>query len=129
MTDVQPRGAPVRGRGSTRGGRAGFGRGSRAANRQANGDPVKDTSRMVALEDEGELGEMKKRYASQMAMLRELFPDWNEIDLVFALHETDGDVQTTIDRITEGMLTIFTSSHSFTRARWPWSGKCDPYSL
>lgn len=42
-----------------------------------------------------------------MVMLRELFPDWNEIDLVFALQETDGDVQTTIDRITEGMLPSF----------------------
>lgn len=116
MADVQPRGAPVRGRGSARGGRAGFGRGFRAANRQPNGDATKDTSRIVTLEDEGELGEMKKRYSSQMAMLRELFPDWNEIDLVFALQETDGDVQTTIDRITEGMLIVFASSQHFARA-------------
>ena len=106
MTDPQTRDRPARGRGSTRGGRGGFARGSRGANRQSNGDDAKDVAHLIAPEDEGEIGEMKKRYTSQMVMLREVFPDWNEIDLVFALHETDGDVQTTIDRISEGMSPI-----------------------
>ncbi|KAI9688633.1 MAG: hypothetical protein M1822_000990 [Bathelium mastoideum] len=117
MTDVQPRALPVRGRGSTRGGRGGFGRGSRAANRQANGDGTKDTTQILAPEDEGELGEMKKRFAPQLNMLRELFPDWNEIDLVFALQETDGDVPTTIDRITEGNMSQFSEVPKKTKDR------------
>ncbi|KAF2236820.1 hypothetical protein EV356DRAFT_522179 [Viridothelium virens] len=117
MTDTQTRGAPARGRGSARGGRGGFGRSARGANRQANGDNAKDAVDIVAPEDEGELGEMKKQYASQMVMLRELFPDWNEIDLVFALQETDGDVQTTIDRITDGNVSQFSEVPKKTKER------------
>ena len=112
MTDIQSRGPPARGRGSTRAGRGGFSRSSRGG-RQPNGEGAKDAAHITAPEDEGELGEMKKQYASQMAMLRELFPDWNEIDLVFALQETDGDVQTTIDRITEGTFNISLYAENF----------------
>jgi len=48
------------------------------------------------------LGELKKQYGDQLGFLKEMFPDWTDVDLVFALQETDGDLSTTIDRISEG---------------------------
>jgi len=58
----------------------------------------------VSLDDQGELGQLKKQYMSQLDTLKELFPDWTDDDLVFALQETDGDLQSTIERITEGIV-------------------------
>ena len=52
--------------------------------------------------DQGELGELKKRYQSQLSTLKELFPDWTDADLVLAIEESDGDLQTTIEKISEG---------------------------
>ncbi len=54
-------------------------------------------------EDEGEIGELKRKYAQPLVTLKELFPDWTDDDLVFALQETDGDLENTIERISEGM--------------------------
>jgi hypothetical protein len=45
---------------------------------------------------------MKKQYSSQLPLLKELFSDWTEVDLLFALQETDGDLESTIERISEG---------------------------
>ena len=53
-------------------------------------------------EDQGEIGQLKKQYASQLGTIKEMFPDWTSEDLVFALHETGGDLERTIDRISEG---------------------------
>ena len=49
---------------------------------------------------------MKQRYSQQLALLKDMFPDWTDVDLLFALQETDGDISTTIERITEGMISI-----------------------
>jgi len=102
MSEIDTRTAPSRGRSSTRGGRGGFGRGGpRGGHRQTNGSAT-DTFEL-STEDQGELGELKKQYADQLGFLKEMFPDWTDVDLVFALQETDGDLSTTIDRISEGM--------------------------
>ena len=50
---------------------------------------------------------MKKQYASELVMLKELFPDWTDVDLVFALQETDGDVPATVEHITQGSVSQF----------------------
>lgn len=93
--------APARGRGGGRGGRGGSARGSRGRDRP-NGT-YKDTPAAAdEVADEGELGEMKKQYSSQLPMLKELFSDWTDVDLLFALQETDGDLESTIERISEG---------------------------
>ena len=94
-----------RGRSSARGGRGGYGGaprgGPRTSNKPRNADnKTTDDNNMLA--DQGELGEMKKRYSSQLSTLKELFPDWTEVDLVLALEETDGDLQSTIEKISEG---------------------------
>ena len=100
MSEVQTRPTASRGRSSARGGRGGY-RGSPRAAKQTNGD-LKDTA-VDTSADQGELGELKKKYSSQLSMLKELFPAWADVDLVLALQESDGDLQTTIERITEGI--------------------------
>ena len=101
MSEATSRPAQPRGRGAGRGGRGGA-RGS-TRGRGVNGT-YKDTSpeEIDDFEDQGELGEMKKQYSSQLPMLKELFEGWNDVDLLFALQETDGDLESTIDRISEG---------------------------
>lgn len=102
MSEVKSRPSAPRGRGSGRGGRGGIStRGGRGGSRQANGDKT-DNSQSPAYEDEGELGQLKKFYASKLSTIKELFPDWTDDDVVFALQETDGNLENTIDRISEG---------------------------
>ncbi|KAI6910772.1 hypothetical protein KC327_g13243 [Hortaea werneckii] len=60
-----------------------------------------------SLEDQGELGEVKKKFSSELGMLRDMFPDWTDTDLVFALQESDGDVGATVDKITQGNVSQF----------------------
>ena len=103
MSEVQSRPAAPRGRGSARGGRGGFstrGRGG-ARGHAANGDKTDFTP--ASIEDEGEVGQLKKKYGSKVTIIKEMFPDWTDEDVVFALQETDGDLETTVDRITDGM--------------------------
>ncbi|PLB40755.1 putative RNAPII degradation factor Def1 [Aspergillus candidus] len=101
MSEVQSRSSASRGRVSARGGRGGYSsRGGRGgSSRSAKADNSDGT---FAFEDEGEFGEMKKKYSNTLPMLKELFPDWTDEDLVFALEEVDGDLEQAIDRITEG---------------------------
>ena len=47
---------------------------------------------------------MRKKYASALPLLKEMFSDWSDEDLVFALEDADGDLEEAIDRITEGSL-------------------------
>ncbi|KAL7779704.1 hypothetical protein CFE70_009720 [Pyrenophora teres f. teres 0-1] len=100
MSETQSR--PARGRSSARGGRASYG--SRGP-RKTNGDSA--SSNIDTSADQGELGELKKRYQSQLSTLKELFPDWTDADLVLAIEESDGDLQTTIERISEGAVSQF----------------------
>jgi hypothetical protein len=105
MSEVQSRPAAPRGRGSARGGRGGFssrgGRGGRS--HAANGDKPDAAAAAAAVEDDGEVGQLKKKYGSRVATIKEMFPDWTDEDVVFALQETHGDLETTVDRITDGM--------------------------
>lgn len=103
MSEVRSRPSGSRGRGLGRGGRGGHSSrgGGRAGNRQTNGDP----SNLVEsnkYEDEGEIGELKRMYSSKLVTIKEMFPDWTDEDIVFALQETGGSLEDTIDRISEG---------------------------
>lgn len=55
------------------------------------------------LEDQGEIGDMKKQYANQLSIIKDIFPNWSDIDLLFALTESDGDIDLTTERIVTGM--------------------------
>ncbi len=39
---------------------------------------------------------------NKVSTIKELFPDWTEEDIVFALESTNGDLEGTVERITEG---------------------------
>ncbi|KAL4954503.1 hypothetical protein BDW69DRAFT_139647 [Aspergillus filifer] len=98
MSEVQSRSSASRGRVSARGGRGGYSsRGGRGGSRSTKPDVSEPT-----YEDEGELGLMKKKYSDTLPMLKELFSDWTDEDLVFALEDADGDLEQAIDRISEG---------------------------
>lgn len=102
MSEVKSRPSGPRGRGSGRGGRGGYSsRGGRSTNRPSNGD-VPDIADTASVEEEGEIGELKKQYAPKLGTIKEMFPDWTDEDIVFALQETNGDLESTIDRISEG---------------------------
>ncbi|KAF2500261.1 hypothetical protein BU16DRAFT_241430 [Lophium mytilinum] len=104
MSEVQARPA-TRGRSSARGGRGGHG--ARGPRKTTNGDHVPTSTPSDTTADQGELGELKRKYLTQLSTLKELFPDWSDVDLVLTLQETDGDLQSTIERITEGNVSQF----------------------
>ena len=97
MSEVQHR-PPARGRGATRGGRGGSG--GRGVTRGARVNGNYNTS--SSIEDQGEVGQLKKLYADKLKTIKEPFPDWTDEDIVFALQETDGDIELTVNRISEG---------------------------
>ncbi|KAK3686511.1 RNAPII degradation factor [Vermiconidia calcicola] len=108
MSEVDTRPPPNRGRSAYRGGRGGFGRGGPRGGRKPTNGADADASQVEeSLEEQGELGEMKKKYASELVMLKDMFPDWTDVDLVFALQEADGDVPATVDHITQGNVSQF----------------------
>ena len=102
MSEVQPRPGAPRGRGSARRGRGGYAsRGGRGGRSHAtNGDKLDTPS----IEEDGEVSQLKKQYGSKVSTIQEMFPDWTDEDVVFALKETDGDLESTVDRITDGKL-------------------------
>ncbi|KAK5125853.1 hypothetical protein LTR85_012129 [Meristemomyces frigidus] len=107
MSEVEARPPPSRGRSSFRGGRGGFGRGGPRGGRKPTNGTLEAPPAEEAFEEQGELGEMKKKFAPELGMLKDMFPDWTDTDLVFALQETDGDVANTVDKITQGNVSQF----------------------
>lgn len=101
MSEIQSRPSLPRGRGSARGGRGGYSstRGSRG-HRSAKSDKVEEL--IIADDDEGELGSLKKQYAFKLSTIKEMFPDWTSDDIVYALHEHDGDLEGTVEKISQG---------------------------
>jgi hypothetical protein len=103
MSEVQSRPAASRGRGSARGGRGGYSsRGGRGGARTTKTDAQETLQ--PSFEDEGELGQLKKKHFQSLSTIKELFPDWTDEDLVFALEDAEGDLEVAIERITEGKL-------------------------
>jgi len=110
MSEVQSRPAAPRGRGSARGGRGGFSsRGGRGGRGHATNGEKADTIPTNSIEDEGEVGQLKKLYGSKVSTIKEMFPDWTDEDVVFALQETDGDLETTVEHITDGKISVNSS--------------------
>lgn len=103
MSEVLSRNQAPRGRGSARGGRGGYSsRGGRGGTR--SGRDADNTSTPTSFEDEGDIGQLKKKYASDLPTLKELFPDWTDEDLVFALEDANGVLESAIEHISEGEL-------------------------
>lgn len=105
MSDVQTRPSASRGRVSSRGGRGGYSsRGGRGGNRSTKADNADSAAQ--SYEDQGEIGQMKKKYSDTLPMLKDVFPDWTDEDLVFALEDADGELEDAIERITEGWIAL-----------------------
>lgn len=113
MSEVQSRPSNPRGRGSSRGpGRGGYSsRGGRGGNRQTNSTKP-EVAETPSLDEDGEIGQLKKRYAPKVSTVKEMFPDWTDEDIVYALQESDGDLENTIERISEGADHLFTTISS-----------------
>ncbi|MCJ1359425.1 MAG: RNAPII degradation factor [Icmadophila ericetorum] len=104
MSEVQTRPSGPRGRGSARGGRGGYSsRGGRAGYRHTNGEKP-NVEPEPTYEDDSEIGQLKKQYGSKVNTVQEMFPEWTDEDVVFALEETNGDLASTIERISEGTI-------------------------
>ena len=103
MAEVQSRGSGSRGRGGFRGGRGGF-RGTRNPSRthQKPDNEQENIPPAASLEDQGEVGELLKKYGDKVPLLKEICPGWSDQDLAYALSETDGDVENAFDRISTG---------------------------
>lgn len=96
MSETQSR--PARGRSSAPRGRGSYT--SRGPRKTTNGDGASEAIDTSA--EAGELAELKKRYQSQLVTLKELFPGWTDADLVLAVEDSDGDLDRTIEKISEG---------------------------
>lgn len=100
MSEAASRPSASRGRGSGRGGRGGFaGRGGR----RTNGDSKPDETNNGAFDNEGDFAELRSQYGDKTSVIREMFPDWSEVDVLYALQETNGDENEAVTRIAEGM--------------------------
>jgi len=101
MSEVASRGSAPRGRGSYRGGRGGHSaRGGRGGNRQTVADKL--TATETGPEEQGEIGELKRKYASSVKIVQEMFPHYSSEDIVFAIEENGGDLEQTINKMSEG---------------------------
>ena len=100
MSEVQSRGSSTRGRGGFRGGRGGY-RGARGGKPHSSRE---EPENIPPLEEEGEVGELKAKYADKLPMMREICEGWRDEDLVMALEEANGDEVVAMDNITAGML-------------------------
>lgn len=102
MAEVQSSRPATRGRGSSRG-RGGYSSrtGGRHTSKNTNGTTA-DNAPQTSIDEQGELGQLKRKYQSELPLLKDVFPDWSDEDLVFAIQESNGDVQSTIEKIAEG---------------------------
>ncbi|XXG98949.1 hypothetical protein Hte_005282 [Hypoxylon texense] len=103
MAEVQARsqGPSSRGRGGGRGGRGGFSSRS-APPRRTNGDKI--TIADATPDDDGDVSQLRKQYGQKLDTIKELFPNWSDADILYALKETDGDVEVTATRIADGSI-------------------------
>jgi len=72
---------------------------------------------LPTLDDEGEVGQLNKQYGSKVPAIKEMFPTWSDVDILFALKECDGDAEVTVMRILEGKL--FLASHQSPSLQFP----------
>lgn len=52
--------------------------------------------------EQNDMKKLKSKHASKLNTLKELFTDWSDEDLLFAIEEANGDLEVAVDRISEG---------------------------
>ncbi|KAJ2852478.1 RNAPII degradation factor, partial [Coemansia erecta] len=60
-----------------------------------------NTRSSSSLDEAPEFKILRTKYSSGLKTLNEMFPDWTDADLLFALKEADGNLEITIARIAE----------------------------
>ncbi|KAI5287634.1 RNAPII degradation factor [Ascosphaera acerosa] len=60
----------------------------------------------------GIMSQLKKKHATGLATLKELFPDWSDEDLLSALEDAAGDLELVVERITEGTISQWETSNT-----------------
>ncbi|KAJ1921415.1 RNAPII degradation factor [Mycoemilia scoparia] len=70
--------------------------------RNNNNNNNNSYNRRNAIDDEPTVKSLKNKYRQQLSTLSEIFPDWKESDLLFALEEASGQLDLVIARITDG---------------------------
>ena len=83
MSEVATRGSATRGRGGFRGGRGGY-RGSRGGKPHSSRE---EQETVPPLEEQGQLGELKAKYADKLSMMREICEGCSDEDLVKQANE------------------------------------------
>ena len=63
---------------------------------------VKNNHAATEVAETEEVKHLKSQYKNELTKLQELFPNWSEADLLFALQEGQGALEHTIDLITDG---------------------------
>ncbi|UZJ54178.1 hypothetical protein CBS101457_003498 [Exobasidium rhododendri] len=63
-------------------------------------------------DDTEEVRSLRAKYADKLSVLKELFTDWTDEDLLFALQEASGEMEVAIGRISEGHAEQFSSVKS-----------------
>ncbi|KAK0662442.1 hypothetical protein DIS24_g2019 [Lasiodiplodia hormozganensis] len=116
MSEVQSRPSAPRGRSSARGARGGYSSRGPRSQKQTNGDH-KSAGSIDASAEEGELAQLRQQYAIQLATIRETFPDWTDLDLLLALHDSDGDLNVASEKILEGQVSQFAEVKKNDRSR------------
>jgi hypothetical protein len=95
-TNLQPAAVPPSG--PRRGGRRGGGAGRSGKVIVANAT----NAAAAQPDDTEEVRLLRAKYADKLSVLKELFGDWTDEDLLFALQEAGGDLELTVGRISEG---------------------------
>jgi hypothetical protein len=57
--------------------------------------------------EQNDLKKLKSKYSAKLPTLKVLFSDWSDDDLLFVLEEANGDLDLTIDRISEGKKKVY----------------------
>ena len=71
------------------------------------------TQRRPGKDEPEDLRQLRQDHGGSLATLKELFADWTEEDLLYAIQDAGGDVELAILRISEGMDSVFFLGHSF----------------
>ncbi|CAJ2504083.1 Uu.00g114770.m01.CDS01 [Anthostomella pinea] len=67
--------------------------------------PASPVPRFEVLDD-GDVGQLRKQFGEKLDLIKELFPEWSDADILYALKETDGDVEVAATRMAAGRLPV-----------------------
>lgn len=58
---------------------------------------------LTLTEETEEVRGLRAKFGAKLATAKELFPDWTDEDVLYALQEANGDLEVCIVRMSEGM--------------------------